>query len=43
MRQDESQDCLKPSNVPGPALWPLSVEGGCSEEGGGGGRKRDKI
>ena len=33
----ESQGCLKPSCVLGPALWPLSGVNGCSEEG------RDKI
>ena len=33
MKQDESQGCFKPSYVPGPGLWPLSGEGGCSEEG----------
>ena len=31
MKQDESQRSLKPSDVPLPALWPLSEE--CSEEG----------
>ena len=39
MKQDESQGCLKPSYVPKPALWPLSGEGKCSEEG----TIRDKI
>ena len=34
MRRDESQDCLKPSNVSGPALWPAV------RRGGGGGQKR---
>ena len=29
---------LKPNYVPGPALWPLSRRGGCSDEGA----KRDK-
>ena len=39
MKQDESQGCLKPSYVLGPAQWPVSGEGGCSERvGGGGGR-----
>ena len=32
--EDESQGCLKPSYVLGPALWPVSGEGGSSEEGG---------
>ena len=35
MKQDESQGCLRPSYVLGPALWPVSGEGGCSKEGGG--------
>ena len=39
MKQDESQGCLKPSYVLGPALWPLSGEGECSEEEA----ERDKI
>ena len=34
MKQNESQGCLKPSYVLGPALWPVSGEGGCSEGGG---------
>ena len=34
MKQDESQACLKPSYVLGPALWPVSGEGGYSEKGG---------
>ena len=38
MKQDESQGCLKLSYVLGPALWTLTREGGCSEEGA----KRDK-
>ena len=41
MKQDESQGCFKPSYVLGPALWPVSGEGGCSENwgrGGGGGK-----
>ena len=33
MKQDESQGCLKPSYVLGPALRLLSGEGGCSKEG----------
>ena len=33
-KQDKSQGCLKPSYVVGPAVWPVSGEGGCSEEGG---------
>ena len=39
MKQVEGQGCLKPSYAPGPALWPLSGEGGCSEKG----HKRDTI
>ena len=33
MKQDESQGCLKLSHVLGLALWTLTGEGGCSEEG----------
>ena len=33
MKQNESKGCLKPSHVPGSALSPLPVKGGCSEEG----------
>ena len=32
MKQDASQGCLKPIYVPGPTIWHLSGEGGCSEE-----------
>ena len=42
MKQDERQGCLKPSYVLGPTLWPVSGDGGCSEEGGGGGSKEKK-
>ena len=38
MKQDESQGCLKLSYVLGPALWTVTGEGGCSEEGA----KRDQ-
>ena len=34
MKQDESQGCLKPSYVLQPALWSVSGEGGCTQEGG---------
>ena len=34
MKQDESQGCLKPSYILGPALWLVSGDGGCSAEGG---------
>ena len=35
MKQDESHGCLKSNYVLGPALWPVSGEGGCSKKGGG--------
>ena len=35
MKQDKIKGCLKPSYVLGPALWPVSEEGGCSEGGRG--------